>query len=71
MCEIEQVVEYFEKNEGGLVELEKLWREHFVNTMKPQFLPELWSISHNQERLSIRQIQNRIQPSDAKVAGIV
>ncbi|KAL7288082.1 hypothetical protein TKK_0017871 [Trichogramma kaykai] len=66
----QKVVQFFESQEGGLVELEKLWREHFLTTMKPKFLPELWSISHNQERLNIRQSQNRIEPSDAKVAGI-
>ena len=38
--------------------------------MKPKYLPELWSVCHNEERLSIRQDQNRIEPSDAKVAGI-
>lgn len=64
------MVQYFEKKEGGLVNLEKLWREHFLSTMKPKFLPDLWSICHNQERLNIRQIQNRIEPLDAKVAGI-
>ncbi|XP_011498091.1 PREDICTED: exonuclease 3'-5' domain-containing protein 2 [Ceratosolen solmsi marchali] len=65
-----KVVHYFQHNEGGLVELERLWREHFLSTLKPKFLPELWSICHNQERLNIRQIQNRIEPSDARVAGI-
>ncbi|XP_058805451.1 exonuclease 3'-5' domain-containing protein 2 [Phymastichus coffea] len=66
-----KVVQYFEKKDGGLVELEKLWREHFLDTMKPKFLPDLWSVSHNQERLCIRQSENRIEPSDAKVAGII
>ncbi|OXU24832.1 hypothetical protein TSAR_000057 [Trichomalopsis sarcophagae] len=66
----QKVVQYFENREGGLVELERLWREHFLSTMKPKYLPELWSVCHNQERLSIRQVQSRIEPSDAKVAGI-
>ncbi|KAF7998414.1 hypothetical protein HCN44_009812 [Aphidius gifuensis] len=65
-----QVVKYFTDNEGGLVSLEKMWREHFLKTMEPQYLPPLWSVSHNQERLEIRQVQNRIGPEDAKVAGI-
>jgi hypothetical protein len=38
--------------------------------MKPQFLPELWSVFHNQERLNIRQKHNRIKRLDTKVAGI-
>lgn len=65
-----QVVKYFTDNEGGLVSLEKMWREHFLKTMEPQYLPPLWSVSHNQERLEIRQTQNRIADADAKVAGI-
>lgn len=56
--------------EGGLVELERMWREHFLTTMEPKYLPSLWSVRHNQERLIIRQAQNRIEPQDAKVAGL-
>ncbi|XP_015610219.1 exonuclease 3'-5' domain-containing protein 2 [Cephus cinctus] len=65
-----KVVQYFEQQEGGLVELERIWREHFLEAMKPRFLPNLWSVSHNQERLVIRQTQNRIDPQDAKTAGL-
>ncbi|KOC59183.1 Exonuclease 3'-5' domain-containing protein 2 [Habropoda laboriosa] len=65
-----QVVQFFQKREGGLVELERMWREHFLLTMKPKYLPSLWSVRHNQERLTIRQSQNRIEPEDAKVAGL-
>lgn len=65
-----QVVRYFEQQEGGLVMLEKMWREHFLETMKPRYLPNLWSVSHNQERLVIRQTQKRIEPQDAKLAGL-
>lgn len=65
-----KVVQYFQKREGGLVELERMWREHFLLTMKPKYLPNLWSVRHNQERLTIRQSQNRIEPKDAKVAGL-
>ena len=60
----------FHKQKGGFIKLERLWREHFLTVMKPKYLPELWSVCHNEERLSIRQDQNRIEPSDAKVAGI-
>ncbi|KAL6445558.1 hypothetical protein ACFW04_000832 [Cataglyphis niger] len=65
-----KVVQYFQKKEGGLVELERMWREHFLNVMEPKYLPSLWSVRHNQERLIIRQAQNRIEPQDAKVAGL-
>lgn len=65
-----QVVQYFQRQEGGLIELERMWREHFLITMNPKHLPSLWSVRHNQERLIIRQAQNRIEPQDAKVAGL-
>ncbi|CAL7938298.1 unnamed protein product [Xylocopa violacea] len=65
-----KVVQHFQKGKGGLVELERMWREHFLLTMKPKYLPNLWSVCHNQERLTIRQLQNRIEPQDAKVAGL-
>ncbi|XP_012223059.1 exonuclease 3'-5' domain-containing protein 2 [Linepithema humile] len=65
-----KVVQYFQKQESGLVELERMWREHFLTTMQPKYLPSLWSVRHNQERLIIRQAQNRIEPQDAKVAGL-
>ncbi|XP_011264286.1 exonuclease 3'-5' domain-containing protein 2 [Camponotus floridanus] len=65
-----KVVQYFQKKEGGLIELERMWREHFLTTMEPKYLPSLWSVRHNQERLIIRQAQNRIEPQDAKVAGL-
>ncbi|EZA55697.1 Exonuclease 3'-5' domain-containing protein [Ooceraea biroi] len=65
-----KVVQYFQRQEGGLIELERMWREHFLITMNPKHLPSLWSVRHNQERLIIRQAQNRIEPQDAKVAGL-
>ncbi|XP_032691486.1 exonuclease 3'-5' domain-containing protein 2 [Odontomachus brunneus] len=66
-----KVVQYFQKQEGGLVELERMWREHFLTTMNPKYLPNLWSVRHNQERLIMRQAQNRIEPQDAKIAGLI
>lgn len=45
-----KVVEFYQKREGGLVGLERKWREHFLHTMKPKYLPELWSVEHNVER---------------------
>ena len=32
---------------GTLREFVKMWREHFLSTMKPKFLPEYWSVDHN------------------------
>lgn len=39
------------KEQKKLLEFEKLWRVHFVETMCPQFLPELWSVDHRLERM--------------------
>ncbi|XP_077869619.1 exonuclease 3'-5' domain-containing protein 2-like [Saccoglossus kowalevskii] len=41
-----KVVEVVRQSEGGLIEFEKAWRQHFLNTMQPKFLPELWSVDH-------------------------
>ena len=30
-----------------LLEFQQEWRQHFVDTMHPDYLPELWSVSHN------------------------
>lgn len=45
-----KLVVRFIENNGGLHMFEKRWRQHFVNTMKPQFLPKNWSIHHKHER---------------------
>ena len=37
--------------EGKLLEFEKTWRQHFLDTMQPQHLPPLWSVDHRHERL--------------------
>lgn len=42
----EKVVKYFQ-NINKLDELEIKWRRHFLESMKPQHLPKLWSVNHN------------------------
>lgn len=67
----EKVVKYFiEGNGGGIIQLEKMWREHFLNSMKPRFLPELWSVDHNEHRLEIRADEGRVEIQDLAAAGI-
>ncbi|XP_015770405.1 PREDICTED: exonuclease 3'-5' domain-containing protein 2-like [Acropora digitifera] len=39
------------RTEGNLLEFEKMWRKHFVDTMQPKFLPPLWSVDHRHEIL--------------------
>ncbi|XP_065354652.1 exonuclease 3'-5' domain-containing protein 2 isoform X2 [Calliphora vicina] len=46
----EKVVQKFQTDHGGLLELEKIWREHFIHTMQPKYLPSLWNINHNANR---------------------
>merc|ERR1712218_357194 len=55
----ELVVNYFAQNDG-ILKLERMWREHFLETMCPKFLPSNWSVEHQENRLSLRQQENRI-----------
>ncbi|GFQ75615.1 exonuclease 3'-5' domain-containing protein 2 [Trichonephila clavata] len=48
-----KVYQYFCENDG-LIKLEKIWRQHFLDSMKPQFLPSMWSVNHNHKRLAIK-----------------
>ncbi|KAJ7988778.1 hypothetical protein DPEC_G00312740 [Dallia pectoralis] len=34
----------------GLMGLERCWRQHFLSTMTPRYLPPLWSVSHNHDK---------------------
>ncbi|KAM8807079.1 exonuclease 3'-5' domain-containing protein 2 [Eudromia elegans] len=47
-----KVVQCFAK--GGLrslMELERRWRQHFLDNMQPKYLPEQWSVDHNHGKL--------------------
>ena len=63
-----KVVDFFVVN-GGLISLEKLWRQNFLDKMVPKFLPPLWSVDHQKERLDIRASENRIDPVDYSIAN--
>lgn len=54
----------------GLVKLETLWREHFLNIMQPKFMPLLWDVNHNGNRLEIRANEGRVEADDLKDAGV-
>lgn len=41
-----QVVDYFTENGKTIFDLQWLWRNHFVTTMEPKFLPKHWSVDH-------------------------
>ncbi|CAH2069038.1 unnamed protein product, partial [Iphiclides podalirius] len=63
-----RVVEYYLKHDG-LLELERLWREHFLRSMRPKYMPELWSVRHNAERLLVRFQEGRLSEESAKLLG--
>lgn len=65
----ELVVEHYKKNEG-LIELEKIFRQHFLDTMQPKYMPKLWNVNHNADRLGIRALENRVDPKDLEIAGV-
>ncbi|XP_034969449.2 exonuclease 3'-5' domain-containing protein 2 isoform X1 [Zootoca vivipara] len=47
-----KVVQGFSR--GGLrslMQLERRWRQHFLDVMQPRYLPTQWSVSHNHEKL--------------------
>ncbi|KAF9409288.1 hypothetical protein HW555_011323 [Spodoptera exigua] len=48
-----KVVDYYFKRHG-LLKLEQEWREHFLKNMKPKYMPALWSVKHNEERLRVK-----------------
>lgn len=56
----EKVVKFFQNSPefqefskfGGLHKFEIIWRQNFVENMKPKYLPEDWSIDHNWDRFS-------------------
>ena len=39
------------REEGNLLEFMKMWRNHFVDTMRPEHLPLSWSVDHGHEGL--------------------
>ncbi|KAK3095681.1 hypothetical protein FSP39_017541 [Pinctada imbricata] len=44
-----KVIRHIRKN-GGIFNFEKRWRQHFLDTMKPKYLPPKWSVDHRHER---------------------
>ncbi len=52
----EKVVMAIMEQEGhrGIVKFERRWREHFVDNMKPQYLPEGWAVDNIPESVARR-----------------
>ena len=43
------VIRHVRKHEG-IYNFERRWRQHFVDTMKPKYLPPKWSVDHKHAR---------------------
>ncbi|XP_077546846.1 exonuclease 3'-5' domain-containing protein 2-like [Haemaphysalis longicornis] len=64
-----KVVEHFKEN-GGLVNFELRWRQHFLDTMKPKHMPPLWSVDHHREVLALKFAQGRAKDTTLAEIGI-
>lgn len=49
----------------GLIHLEMRWRQHFLDTMRPQYLPALWSVHHHHAKVRWK-IQRSSRPMEEK-----
>ncbi|KAJ8733713.1 hypothetical protein PYW07_014264 [Mythimna separata] len=65
----DKVVDYFFKH-GGLLRLEELWREHFLNSMEPRHMPALWSVKHTEEKLLVKWNDGRVNQEHLKSIGV-
>lgn len=64
-----KVVDYYREKEG-IIELEKIYRQHFLAAMEPKYMPKMWNVNHTADRLEIRAQENRITAEELKVAGL-
>ncbi|XP_076035401.1 exonuclease 3'-5' domain-containing 2 [Oratosquilla oratoria] len=42
---------YQEYSKIGLIKMETRWRQHFLDSMKPSYMPNWWSVFHNHKKL--------------------
>ncbi|XP_038051999.1 exonuclease 3'-5' domain-containing protein 2-like [Patiria miniata] len=49
----DKVIAMVMKEENGLEKFERRWRQHFLETMKPQFMPALWSVHHRHTSVDV------------------
>ncbi|KAH6922111.1 hypothetical protein HPB50_009528 [Hyalomma asiaticum] len=64
-----KVVEHF-KSTTGLVSFEMRWRQHFLDSMKPRYLPAMWSTDHHQEVLALKYAQGRAKDTTLSEIGL-
>lgn len=46
----EKVMDAVAEEEDGFEKFEQRWRKYFLTSMKPRFMPALWSVTHNTSR---------------------
>lgn len=51
----------------GLSKLEQRWRQHFLDTMEPRFLPDCWSVTHNMYKMKLKMARLPLDHSDRLV----
>ena len=52
----------------ALKEFEVSWRKHFLEVMKPAFMPSGWDIYHNHERIEVRSAREAARAADKQAA---
>ena len=48
---------------SDLAEFVRMWRQHFLDEMKPRFLPNTWSVDHG---LVVENGKARVAPTDSE-----
>ena len=46
-------------------EFEVSWRKHFLEVMKPEYMPDGWDIYHNHERIEVRTAREAKRAQEA------
>ncbi|XP_068210115.1 exonuclease 3'-5' domain-containing protein 2 isoform X1 [Palaemon carinicauda] len=55
----------------GLVKLEQRWREFFLSSMEPKFLPDCWSVTHNAFKMRLKMSRLPVDHPDREKYRIV
>ena len=53
----------------ALKEFEVSWRRHFLEVMKPAFMPSGWDVYHNHERIEVRSAREAARAADKQVVA--
>lgn len=57
-----KVIEWMNlKYDAELIEFEKMWRQNFLDKMRPKYLPNMWSVDHNH-----KNVRSRVERGDTK-----